>query len=67
MTPRIKAVLISTGFALTATLTLAAEPRLAHRDFTLVAGKPAPKDCYPQLVRVEKKDGQYFVWSRIVL
>ena len=36
----------STGFA--------GQPRLAHKDFTLIAGKPSPKGCYPQLVRVEK-------------
>lgn len=39
---------------------LAREPRLAHRDFTLVAGKPSPKGCYPELVRVEKSGRAVF-------
>ena len=36
------------------------EPRLAHQDFTLVAGKPSPKGCYPALVRVEKSGRAVF-------
>jgi hypothetical protein len=38
----------------------AGEPRLAHQDFTLVAGKPSPKGCYPELVRVEKSGRAVF-------
>jgi hypothetical protein len=33
---------------------------LAHQDFTLVAGKPSPKGCYPELVRVEKNGRAVF-------
>ncbi len=41
--------LCSTGFG--------GQPRLVHRDFTLTAGKPRPKGCYPELLRI-KKDGR---------
>jgi hypothetical protein len=42
----------STGFA--------DQPRLAHQDFTLIAGKPSPKGCYPELVRVERSGRAIF-------
>lgn len=38
----------------------AAEPRLANKDFALIAGKPSSKGCYPELVRVEKNGRAVF-------
>ena len=38
----------------------ASEPHLAYRDFTLLAGKPSPKGCYPELVQIEKSGRAVF-------
>ena len=52
---RVKIAVVFFGLAtLAVSFGRSAEPRLAHKDFTVIAGKPSPKDCYPELVRVEK-------------
>ena len=61
MTPRLTLQLFILFLGIAASeLPVAAEPRLAHKDFTLVAGKPSPTGCYPQLVRVEKSGRAVF-------
>jgi hypothetical protein len=60
MRPRLAALIIFSSAILSFSVTLGGEPRLAHQDFTLVAGKPSPKGCYPELVRVEKNGRAVF-------
>jgi hypothetical protein len=57
---RLPALIIFSSATLSFSVTLGGEPRLAHQDFTLVAGKPSPKGCYPELVRVEKNGRAVF-------
>jgi len=60
MRPRLPALIIFSSAILSFSVTFGGEPRLAHQDFTLVAGKPSPKGCYQELVRVEKNGRAVF-------
>ena len=48
------------SYLVTIVFAAASEPHLAYKDFTLVAGKPSPKGCYPELVRIEKSGRAVF-------
>jgi hypothetical protein len=61
MRPLLSALIIFSSAILPfSVVTFGGEPRLAHQDLTLVAGKPSPKGCYPELVRVEKNGRAVF-------
>ena len=60
MKPLVLMAFIFSLVAFSCSTAFSSEPRLAHQDFTLVAGKPSPKGCYPELVRVEKSGRAVF-------